>query len=406
MRSPYLAGPIAFGENFYGRKALLNHLLDPRQTCIHLVGHRRMGKSSVLLRLVDEADVDTVALFINLQGAGKQLVELGSELVEQIDEAQVRFPALEYVKREPVTDACAIIRSLATVAKHNHLSVLMLWDEGEQLLSMDNQALGCLRAALQGKPQLRTILAATQRLRRLIATYSGHTSAFLNGFAPVYLPPLNEAEAVELISQPRNIEGPVQVTKLQTSQIIELTGGQPYLIQVLCGRLFESSGHLRPITVDDLIVDEALDSYLQNDYEGLILEERTILKALAQQAAAPGSLAHTLQISPGSLDQPLHEMVQTGLLKRRNDTYQIANFFLQNWLATGRMRESDSPNHHLPADSQALQHQLDGARANLRLIEERISEYVLETDVPLSLIKDQRRWQDQIAYLERQLREA
>jgi hypothetical protein len=55
------------------------------------------------------------------------------------------------------------------------------------------------------------------------------------------------------------------------------------------------------------------------------------------------------------------------------------------------------------ADRASLQLQLNEARTNLKLIEERTAEYVLEVDVPLQLIKEQRRLRERIAELERQL---
>jgi len=50
-----------------------------------------------------------------------------------------------------------------------------------------------------------------------------------------------------------------------------------------------------------------------------------------------------------------------------------------------------------------LQRQLTEARENLRLIQERKAEYVLSTDIPLQLVKEERRLLDRIAELERQL---
>ena len=51
----------------------------------------------------------------------------------------------------------------------------------------------------------------------------------------------------------------------------------------------------------------------------------------------------------------------------------------------------------------SLQGQLEEARENLRLVQERKTQYVMETDVPLDLIKQERRWEQQIADLEQQL---
>jgi hypothetical protein len=51
----------------------------------------------------------------------------------------------------------------------------------------------------------------------------------------------------------------------------------------------------------------------------------------------------------------------------------------------------------------SLQRQLQEMRENLRLIEERKAEYVLGVEVPLQLIKEERRLKDRIAELEQQL---
>jgi hypothetical protein len=54
-------------------------------------------------------------------------------------------------------------------------------------------------------------------------------------------------------------------------------------------------------------------------------------------------------------------------------------------------------------DLQSLRRQLASARENLRLIQERKAEYVLGTDVPLDLIKEERHLQERIAELEREI---
>ncbi len=53
----------------------------------------------------------------------------------------------------------------------------------------------------------------------------------------------------------------------------------------------------------------------------------------------------------------------------------------------------------------SLVKQLSDAEENLRLVDERIAQYVQEVDVPLQLIKDQRRLQRWIARLQRRIAE-
>jgi nucleotide-binding universal stress UspA family protein len=60
---------------------------------------------------------------------------------------------------------------------------------------------------------------------------------------------------------------------------------------------------------------------------------------------------------------------------------------------------SSAPKEDLPS----LRRQLAEARENLRLIQERKGEFVLSTDVPLQLVKEERRWLDKIAELEQRL---
>ena len=57
----------------------------------------------------------------------------------------------------------------------------------------------------------------------------------------------------------------------------------------------------------------------------------------------------------------------------------------------------------MPAESEAMRHELKEARENLALVEERMADYVLSTDVPLQLIKEQRRLKSRIRQLERRL---
>jgi hypothetical protein len=54
-------------------------------------------------------------------------------------------------------------------------------------------------------------------------------------------------------------------------------------------------------------------------------------------------------------------------------------------------------------DITSLQRQLANAEENLRLIQERRSEYVSQEDIPLQLIKNERKWEERIAELRQRL---
>jgi hypothetical protein len=59
----------------------------------------------------------------------------------------------------------------------------------------------------------------------------------------------------------------------------------------------------------------------------------------------------------------------------------------------------------MAGEIEALQRQLKEAQENLTLIQERMSEYVLSTDIPLQLVKQERRLESRIRWLERRMAE-
>ena len=59
----------------------------------------------------------------------------------------------------------------------------------------------------------------------------------------------------------------------------------------------------------------------------------------------------------------------------------------------------------MPDNVASLQRQLENARENLKLIEERMAEYVLSTDVPLMLVREKRLLEERIAGLEIKIRD-
>jgi hypothetical protein len=66
-----------------------------------------------------------------------------------------------------------------------------------------------------------------------------------------------------------------------------------------------------------------------------------------------------------------------------------------------RMREEEDPG----SDLDALRRHLDKERKNLLLIEERKAEHIIDTDVPLKLVKQERHTRERIKELERRIAE-
>jgi hypothetical protein len=57
----------------------------------------------------------------------------------------------------------------------------------------------------------------------------------------------------------------------------------------------------------------------------------------------------------------------------------------------------------MSGEIESLEHQLKEARENLALVEERMTEYVLSTDIPLQLVKEQWRLESRVRWLEHRI---
>lgn len=341
MRNPYVVGSPVFGDDFYDHETLIEDLLDLRRQCIYLVGNRRMGKTSLLQRVEDQALC--VALFLSLQGTGGDPDRMGEALVRRIERKAPRVPPLQDVHLDTHGDICDVVESLTHAAEARGFRVLLLWDEAEVLLRLPDTCLQRLRSVLQDNGRvLRTILAATKRLSELNdRCRSWKTSPFLFGFAVRYMPPLSDQGAVDLIRQINNPEGSVQVGEDLVGQILDVTGNHPYLIQLLCDRLFQSDGSLRPISSRDLAVDESLANVFQIDYNMLSQSEQSIVRALAEQTQAnERGLQQSLKLERDDLRSYLRGLEQLGYVRHRDGQYQIASLFLGTWLSIGRFTKT------------------------------------------------------------------
>jgi hypothetical protein len=166
------------------------------------------------------------------------------------------------------------------------------------------------------------VLVSSKRLTALHELCQDwETSPFLHGFALRYLSHLMPEAATGLVYQ-RQAARSVQAAPGLVAQIRQLTGGHPYLLQLLCSRLF-SDGSLRPIADEDLAFVEAqMTGFVLNDFAALSGPERAILRAVSSGQPFPADAHPTY----------LHGLVGLGILRHEGDGYAIGNAFFARWL--------------------------------------------------------------------------
>jgi hypothetical protein len=347
VRNPYIIGSHAGGSCHYGRERQIDQLLYGADNAFWVVGTRRLGKTSLLRHLEylslaasgegrPSPDGDYVPLFWDLQGC-RTLADLGHELVGAVEDAAERMEPLGVRPSElEGKEVPAILRSLGRAAKKAGKRVLLLVDEAEALVTVgrgDPLALDLLRKPMQSQTGLRTIIAATKALGALSdLSRESPNSPFLLGFALRTLERLRPNEAEALIRQAKSPQ-PVRASLETIAAIQEDTNNHPYLLQLLCHRLWQDDNSLRPPQPEDLLPDPMLDAFFSMDMRLLSHGERAVLKAVME---VPGQDDAALEVATGlppdavrAFTYSLHSL---GYLRLIYGRWAVGNQFLAAWL--------------------------------------------------------------------------
>ncbi len=338
MKNPFTAGKWVRGEKFIGRQDLLEKVLHGSRNYVWVAGTRRLGKTSLLKQLEHLSQSppyagEYIVLLWDLQGS-RDLAGLKESLIESVEAADERFEAIGVGCDELAgMTVFEILRHLERKARDKNLSLMLLCDECEELLNIEKAApetLPRLRRVLQQGEALRTVLTATRRLGQLERSALTDTSPFLNGFVPpLYLSRLSDEEARTLI-QP----GGFRPEDVQA--VMEKTNNHPYLVQLLCERLFD--GRTLGEVIEEASADDMVSHFFAVDYESLDPAEKKILLLLVQgENLDTVALETRVGVGGDRVSALLYELRQLGCVKQVGTGYSISNFFFERWLR----RESD-----------------------------------------------------------------
>jgi uncharacterized small protein (DUF1192 family) len=343
MRIPYVVGRWVRGMNHYGRERLTEHLLHAPDSAIWLLGTRRMGKTSMLKQLelvTDSPESHFVPLFWDMQGC-EGVRDLSEELYYALVDVADRFkPYGIHVDTMSGQDALLSLRQIARMLMDQGKQLLLLVDEAEVLINIARQDpawVGRLRRAMQDH-RIRTVMTSTKLLAELNKLNRGwSTSPFLFGFNLVNLTRLDEASSRALV---RQLQGAQEVLAPDgvVDDVLIHTNGQPYLIQYLCQRLFETDekgqGRLRPIRDEDLATDHILNGFFQNDFQHLSKTERRLLLTVAElNIAKERELLVVLNdLPPRKIQNYLYGLERLGYLRQIFGQWALGNEFLRRWV--------------------------------------------------------------------------
>lgn len=420
MSNPYIVGGWVSGALHYGRRGLISHLLDGPNNALWVVGTRRIGKTSLLRQIeaLTLTHVQYVPLFVDLQGISTRS-EFNQELHYALEEVSERFAALGIdVASLAQEDEFGLLRSLRRQLMAEGRTLLLLIDETEALIGIgqaDSTFLQRLRKIFLAGDGIRVIMVSTKILLQLNEQAAAWTtSPFLNGFAPRNLTALDPVAASLLIRQSQS-PTPVTASEQVINSIRDETGDHPYLIQMICQRLWQEDNSLRELTPADLVVDDMLAGFFEHDYKYLTAGERRIVLAVSRA----GVMSESALPAATSLSEPetvgfVFGLIKLGYLRVVYNQLAVGNQLLDTWIQQNRPRlelqvssaVSDSSSQRMletgrREEMRLIQEQLALLRANLAELEMQRIQFGIQ--VPLSLINSSNQTKRDIARLEDQL---
>jgi len=343
--SPYIVGLPVTDKDFYGRTALINDILANPNRLLHVLGMRRIGKTSLLKRL----ETQVSALYLDLQSVADWR-ELQRAFISMIRRNRRTITWLDSQTLNNCQDIFELLEELDTQALEHEQILWLLVDETDLLdkfIKYDVTKFQKFISYLQNLSHLKWIFTSAKQLVQLdeLLEQAGSYTTFLDLLSPpIYMPTLTTEESLTLITQ----RGQYPIPAAIIEAICHRTHCHPYYVQMLSHYLWQNHPPLQfsywNVKDLDYTIDSSFERALALDYAYLSEHERTIMQAVLRQQELP---------SLPNLQTYLNGLTYLGYLQRVGQDYLIGNDFLKNWL----MKQYQIPPSQISAEATLRQYQ-------------------------------------------------
>jgi hypothetical protein len=240
--NPYVIGDPVIGQLFVGREDIIRQLKEiwlvkNHTQSISLFGHRRMGKTSILLNISDKLGSRLKLAYINLNSLGDiaGVDEVFMAITDAIsEELNIAPPDDQDLSQSPYP---TFRRYLKHIAQNNltEYSLIIALDEFETIEDLINTKkissdfLGFLRSMVQLSSKIAFAFAGLHTLDEMTSDYF---QPFFASIIPIRVNFLSQGATRQLLANP-NDEFPLDYQPEALDLIYQLTLGQPYLVQLI-----------------------------------------------------------------------------------------------------------------------------------------------------------------------------
>jgi hypothetical protein len=351
LPNPYIAGrSIDNQEGFYGRESFLRHVLhdlgDGRGKVVVISGQRRIGKTSILrnLELLLQQS-GYVPVFFDLLlatgSAAETLSELGIRSLKALGVPETVVPS-----GKPGSDSW--YKELQSLSGSRRF--IFLLDEFDTL----DHASPVGRGRKEYEGLLNHLQMLTSRpLEFSLIISMGQSSECLPVAARSLLKTavsrrvrfLDHSSALALVKRGEVSEG-LSFDVGVPEYIVSISGGHPFLVQLICHALWESFAGKTPVQVGDLdrIVPSIFEQWRHGFewiWSGMTIQERAVLFAISSVESASTNREDVAQflaeahvrISVAEIDSAFESLVRRDLLIDADGRYQCSMEFFRRWIS-------------------------------------------------------------------------
>lgn len=293
--SPYqTAGPTT--AIFYGRSRIINKMINSSNKSFAVIGARKIGKTSLLLKLKDNHPPDAIYLFIDMQAVlpdtkkshKQEESRKGKSFIIKIGFARSPYKALfknfvseieKIFKKRfypgffPFSDDLSRLNKVVRKLPGGGKRIIFIIDEIDALIEFDRKngfKLLRLFRSLSQADYCQFIFAGFKALYRHKREIE---NPLYNFCEEIRLEPLDKESAVDLITKPMEKIGIHYHNKNDTDIILDYTGSHPNLIQFFCQQLVEKIDRHEDIEARRTIFLEDINQLFDFAYEEYIMDE-------------------------------------------------------------------------------------------------------------------------------------
>jgi hypothetical protein len=270
--SPYqTAGPAT--TTFYGRAKIIDHITRAANTSYSIIGARKIGKSSLLLRICDSPPPNTYYIFINMDQVFRGVSDYKPflrNLQQKIAEIfNLKVNLVRFTTGRSLSRLHDVIRKLS----RDNRKIIFVFDEVDILVKFDRMHEYRLLHTFRTMSQNNYCQFIFAGFKELYHRKREIENPLYNFCKEIILAPLDRKAALNLITRPMDSIGVQYRNKEDRELILEYTACHPNLLQFFCEELIDKIEEHGKVEERRTISRKDIEKLLDSKYENYIMDE-------------------------------------------------------------------------------------------------------------------------------------